>query len=106
MRMWSQHARAVMVCMVFYVVLVFLGALSYGAEKPEELSLPTGRVIERIACRSASGQTYALYLPRSYTPSRKWPILYLFDAGGNGVLAVKRFQKGAELYGFIVAGSN
>ncbi|MGQ9661518.1 MAG: TPR end-of-group domain-containing protein, partial [Kiritimatiellia bacterium] len=31
---------------------------------------------------------------------------YLFDAGGNGVLAVKRFQKGAELYGFIVAGSN
>lgn len=82
---------------------VWLGAVPL-ARAAEEL--PRGTVIERVACASDASQTYALFLPSSYAPDRTWPILYVFDPSARGQRAVAAFQKAAETYGFIVAGSN
>jgi len=68
--------------------------------------LPQGQIIERVMCEADANQTYALYLPSNYTPEKKWPILYAFDAGARGHLPVERFKEAAEKYGYIVAGSN
>ncbi|HEX7773991.1 MAG TPA: hypothetical protein VF435_16330, partial [Pyrinomonadaceae bacterium] len=46
------------------------------------------------------------YLPSNYTPNRKWPVLYAFDPGARGRVAVERFKDAAEKYGWIVLGSN
>ena len=51
-------------------------------------------------------QSYALYLPSGYTPSRLWPVVYCFDPGARGRVAVERFQEAAEKHGYILAGSN
>ena len=45
--------------------------------------LPRGRVIEKIVCKSAPDQSYALYLPAAYTPEKRWPVLYALDARGR-----------------------
>ena len=68
--------------------------------------LPRGDVIDEVTCLAAPGQSYALYLPSNYTPERAWPVIYLFDAGGRGRNAVDRFRVAAEMYGYILAGSN
>ncbi len=68
--------------------------------------LPRGRVVEKVACQAKPDQSYALYLPSGYSPDRRWPILYAFDAGARGVLPVERFREAAERYGYIVVGSN
>src|SRR5712671_6514730 len=68
--------------------------------------LPRGEVIESVTCQAAPSQSYALYLPSSYTPDRAWPVIYLFDAGGRGRNAVDRYRAAAEEYGYILAGSN
>ena len=68
--------------------------------------LARGSVIERVACAGVAGQSYALYLPSTYTRDRAWPILYAFDPGGQGARPVKLAAGPAERFGWIVAGSN
>lgn len=68
--------------------------------------LPLGKLVEKVVTRADPEQSYALYLPTSYRPDRKWPILYVFDARWNGVHAGRRFVAGAEKHGYIVASTN
>jgi dienelactone hydrolase/Flp pilus assembly protein TadD len=65
-----------------------------------------GTIIESVACKQDAGQSYALYLPPSYTPEKRWPIVYGFDPGARGRLPVELFQEAAEKYGYILVGSN
>lgn len=67
--------------------------------------LPKGELIERVEVQSDSAQGYALYLPKSYTPEKKWAILYAFEPLGRGKLPVSIYQEAAEKYGVIVVGS-
>jgi hypothetical protein len=68
--------------------------------------IPKGRVLEKVACASDANQTYALYIPTSFDPARKSPVLFCFDPGARGKAPVERFQAAAEKFGWIVAGSN
>ena len=72
---------------------------------PRLPDLPRGQLVERVACAAAPEQTYALYLPKGYTPQRKWPILYAFDASAQGRSVAALFQSAAETYGWIVVSS-
>ena len=67
--------------------------------------LPRGALTERVTCRAAPDQSYALYLPASYTPERGWPILYVLDARGRAVDPPRRFERAAASWGWIVASS-
>lgn len=72
----------------------------------EAEDLPTGKIIEKIGCRADPSLSYALYVPTSYVPKRKSPVLFAFDPGARGLTPVEHFKDGAEKYGYIVAGSN
>ncbi|HEY7547080.1 MAG TPA: hypothetical protein VID27_19460 [Blastocatellia bacterium] len=67
---------------------------------------PRGEIIQKVASRADPEQSYALYLPSSYTLSKRWPIIYCFDPAARGSVPLERFKQAAEKYGFIVAGSN
>ena len=83
-------------------VLLALALFAAGAAAAE---LPRGAVIEKVVCESQPDQAYALYLPSTYTPERQWPILYAFDARGEGKPVAELFKKAAETYGWIVVSS-
>ena len=68
--------------------------------------LARGRLTERVVSRIDPSQSYALYLPSSYAPEKKWPILYCFDPLARGDVPVKLFRDAAEKYGWIVVGSH
>jgi dienelactone hydrolase len=68
--------------------------------------LPRGQVLDHVAVRDNDRQSYALYLPSTYSPGRAWPILYCLDPGARGRVPVERFAQAAEKSGFLVAGSN
>src|SRR5262245_2339531 len=76
------------------------------ANLQEAAPLPAGRVVPDVKCAKDTSQSYALYLPSGYTPSRAWPVILGFDPGGRGTTPVERYQAAAEQYGYIVAGSN
>ena len=51
-------------------------------------TLPRGQIVDDVQCAGDETQHYSLYLPSTFTPTRKWPIIL------------------AERYGYIVVGSN
>lgn len=49
---------------------------------------------------------YAVCLPKNYgKEKRRYPVLFCFDPGGDGVDAVKKFMYAGEKYEWIVVGS-
>ena len=68
--------------------------------------LPAGQSIDNVACTSDPTESYALYLPSTYTPAKRWPIIYAFDPFARGRVPVKLYKDLAEKYGYILAGSN
>jgi poly(3-hydroxybutyrate) depolymerase len=68
--------------------------------------VPAGRVVAALKCLGDAGQSYAVYVPSSYSAARAWPVIFAFDPGGRGTVPVERYQAAAEKYGYIVAGSN
>ncbi|HEX5134225.1 MAG TPA: hypothetical protein VFW81_02435 [Thermoanaerobaculia bacterium] len=88
--------------LLLFAVLIPAGA----APTARAESFPTGEIVPRVVCEADPEQTYALYLPTSYTATRTWPLLYLYDPRKRGALAAERFREAAERYGWILASSN
>jgi len=65
-----------------------------------------GEPLDPVACRRFPGQSYALYLPSSYAPQKRWPVLYAFDARRRGTVPLERYRAAAERLGWIVVSSN
>lgn len=82
-------------------LLIGSGASIAGAQ-----DLPRGQLIEAVSCVGDASQTYALYLPSTYSPDRAWPVLMAFHPSARGRAMVEKYQAAAERYGYIVAGSN
>ena len=92
--------RALSLVVCFCLVCCF--SLAQNTSAP----FPTGTIIPKVTCSASPEQTYTLYLPSNYSPTKKWPIIYVFDPGARGQLAVETIRAAAEKYGYILAGSN
>src|SRR5262245_12282407 len=68
--------------------------------------LPRGTIIDSVTCSEDPTQSYALYLPATYSPDRAWSLLIAFHPAARGRAMVEKYQAAAEQYGYIVAGSN
>ena len=82
---------------------LLLGVLALVARAED---LPTGRIIDDVKCAADLSQGYALYVPSNYSPDRPWSVIFAFDPRARGRTPVERFQAAAEMYGYVVAGSN
>jgi len=85
--------------------LVLVAALTSAGVSAGQV-LPPGEVLEAVTTLGDASQTYALYLPSTYTADRTWPILVGFHPGARGRAIVDTYRVAAERYGFIVVGSN
>ena len=65
-----------------------------------------GQIIENVVNLTNASQSYALYLPSTYSPDKIYPVIYAFDAHGTGKLPVAMYKNLAEKYGYILIGSN
>jgi predicted esterase len=65
-----------------------------------------GLLCPKITAKADPSQSYALYLPSSYSPDKAWPIVYAFDPAARGTVPVELMKEAAERYGYILAGSN
>jgi dienelactone hydrolase len=66
---------------------------------------PAGQIVD-VTCEGDSAQSYALYLPSTYSATKRWPLIYFFDPGGLGRRPLELYKDLAEKYGFVMAGSN
>lgn len=65
-----------------------------------------GTIIPVVVTKAEPDQTYALYLPSSYSTRKKWPVIYAFDPAARGQTPLECFKEAAEKYGYILVASN
>ena len=82
-------------------VLVVACAAVAGAQ-----DLPRGVIVDDVTCAADPSQSYALYLPSTYSANRRWPVLVGFHPAARGRAIVERYRAAAEQYGYVVAASN
>jgi dienelactone hydrolase len=95
----SSARNVLILCAILFATLA-------SAQTAPPARLSAGQLIESVACYNDSTQSYALYLPSTYTPGKPWPIIYAFDPLARGTVPVKLYKDLAEKYGYIVAASN
>jgi predicted esterase len=93
--------------MIFFISLVnILFLIPFHFTFGEEEKIEAGKIHEKIACKDATQYSYACYLPKKYNPKEKYPILYCFSPGGEGLYFVQFYKDACENAGWIIVGSN
>ena len=70
-------------------------------------SIPEAGVVhDSIPVSGTIGETYALYLPKSYSQNKASPIVFIYEPMARGSVGIKAFIKASEKYGLILACSN
>ena len=69
-------------------------------------ALETGKVLPEIHCTAHPEESYALYLPSSYSPKRRWPVVISSDPGAHGTIPLELQKNAAERLGYILVSSN
>jgi len=75
------------------------------ASTPALAADPKPGAIVTVTCKGNADQKYSCYVPKAYTPEKRWPILYCFAPDGNGQVFVQRYKDVCEDRGWIVVGS-
>jgi len=84
------------------LLLIFFFGLANGQTD----SFPTGQIIDTIHSLSNPKHSYSLYLPSYYSKMKKYPVVFVYDAGARGRLGVAKFQNAAEKLGYVIIGSH
>jgi len=87
------------------VSLLLLAAIA-GAPAARAQDLPRGTIIADVTCIDDPTQSYALYVPSTYSPAHAWNLLLGFHPAARGRAIVEKYRDAAEQYGYIVAASN
>ena len=65
-----------------------------------------GKVVNPVVCVGNATQSYAAYLPSYYNSTKKYPILFAFDAHAGGRIPVEAYKDLCKKYGYIIVASN
>src|SRR5436189_6483657 len=61
-----------------------------------------GKITEHIVCDAQPQLSYCLYLPSAYSATKTFPVIFIFDAHGDGKLPVEKYHNLAEESGFVL----
>ncbi len=78
--------------------LVFWG----NAQQPFE----KGQLIDSIPITTASDETFALYLPKTFNTETQNSIVFIFEPAARGAIGIQSFIAASETYGHILVCSN
>lgn len=88
--------------LLFTVITVFL-AINLSAQ---EYRILKGGVTDSLPIPGSDGETYCIYVPKDYSPEKKWPLIFVFDPKGRGATTANLFRLAAEDQKYMVASSN
>lgn len=87
-------------------ILFILAFSLFNLTAGQEITLKKGVVIDSLSVNDSIQETFALYLPTSFTQEASLPVIFIFDPQGRGGRAVQLFRQAAEEQGYILAASN
>lgn len=89
-----------------FLLFLFLGTFLSFQAKAQQITLKKGIILDTVPINDSIPDSFALYLPKNFENTGKWPVLFVFDMEGKAVQALRMFQAAAEERGYILAASN
>jgi predicted esterase len=105
MRILNKKNRLVFLCLEALLFAFIFVQCNNGFEHSTEEHLVFNKT-SLVKCTSDTSQSYYLYLPVNYDSRMKWPVIFIYDPQGDGILCIEKFKKSAERFGYILVGSN
>lgn len=72
----------------------------------QELTLSKGKLQDSLVVNDSISESFALYLPKNFELTKKWPVIFVFDMQSRGKRAASMLISSAENEGYVVAASN
>jgi hypothetical protein len=72
----------------------------------QQLTFKKGAIVDGIGIKDTVSESFALFLPSSFEPTKKWPIIFVFDMQGRSRQALSMLTRAAEKNKYILAASN
>ena len=88
------------------LALLPLPPLAAQTAAPADETVPLATFLDDRPTVTDPTAHYTLYLPASYDPAGKQPLLLIFDPRGRARMAAELFREGADRYGWILVSSN
>lgn len=105
--------RGFPVVFFLFFPMVFYSCSSEVSHKNQQITkrafdttFQTGVVTAKVNCKTDTNLSYALFLPASYKTSSVFSVVIYFDSHAKGILAVEKYKKLADSFGYIIASSN
>ncbi len=89
-----------------FLLFLFLGISFTFHTKAQQITLKKGIILDTVPINDSIPDSFALYLPKNFENTGKWPVVFVFDMEGKAVQALRMFQAAAEEQGYILAASN
>jgi len=86
-----------------FIILAFL---LFNSTNGQEIILRKGVVIDSLPVSDSISETFAIYLPTSFSRESQMPMVFIFDPLGRGSRAAQLFRQAAEEQGYILVASN
>jgi len=86
---------------LFALVLLFTTVIS-----AQQLTLTKGKIQDAVAVNDSISESFALYLPKNFDITKKWPVVFVFDMQSRGRQAASMLLRSAEEEGYVLAASN
>ena len=86
--------------------LLALALVVFTTASAQTITLSKGKIQDSLKVNDSIPESFALYLPKKFDVSKKWPIVFVFDMQGRGKQVAGMLAQSAENEGYIVASSN
>ena len=90
---------------VKYINLLFL-VFSMQLVFAQEISIKKGTVVDGLQINDSISETFAIYLPTTYSNEKLWPVIFVFDPKGRGKSAAQIFSHAGQEQGYIIVATN
>jgi len=85
-----------------FLLLVFSLQLVFA----QEFTLKKGTVVDGLQITDSISETFAIYLPTTYSNEQSWPVIFVFDPEGRGKSVVQLFRQLGEEQAYVIVASN
>lgn len=72
----------------------------------QEIKLKKGGITQNIPVNDSIKESYSVFLPSTYDPGAKWPLMIVTDMEGTGQQSLAMFKAAAEEEQYILAASD
>ncbi len=87
----------------FYILFVLTSFCGFSQDNSSQAK---GKLVDSVAVKNASGETFTIYFPEKYNAQTPSAVVFIFEPDARGKVGIEPFISASEAYNYILVCSN